>query len=216
MAFSEKVKLEVKRKSAFRCVVCGKPFVEIHHIIPQKDGGKDILDNAAPLCAYCHDLYGGNPEKRKQIKQMRDYWFQRVEKSGATIDKLLYIHEQDNDKITLFSNRNVAIYHVIFSYEKFEEAAQMIFELIKGAQKNSPNANRILYLDIDGHKNKSGGFDGDMFELQKDFILGFLMQYLYEVHMPICSVRNPKRQINEIPDVVKIFDDAVEMNKFIK
>ncbi len=52
-----------------------RPFVEVHHIIPQSDNGPDTLDNAAPLCAGCHSDYGGNPDKRKQIKEMRDFWY---------------------------------------------------------------------------------------------------------------------------------------------
>ena len=80
MAFSEKVKLEAKRRAAFRCVVCHRPFVEVHHIIPQHAGGSDDLSNAAPLCAGCHDLYGENPSKRKQIREMRDYWYEVIEK----------------------------------------------------------------------------------------------------------------------------------------
>ena len=75
MAFSEKVKNEAKRKACFRCVICHKAFVEVHHIIPQSDGGDNELENAVPLCASCHDLFGGNPEKRKQIRQMRDLWY---------------------------------------------------------------------------------------------------------------------------------------------
>jgi uncharacterized CHY-type Zn-finger protein len=80
MPFSESVKLEAKCKAHFACVACHQPFVEVHHIIPQAQGGSDDIDNAAALCAYCHDLIGGNPEKRKQIRQMRDFWYEFCEK----------------------------------------------------------------------------------------------------------------------------------------
>jgi hypothetical protein len=73
MAFSEKIKLEAKQRANFSCVICREAFVEVHHIIPQSEGGDDTIENAAPLCASCHDRYGGNPEKRKQIRQMRDW-----------------------------------------------------------------------------------------------------------------------------------------------
>lgn len=49
MGFSEKVKEEARRKSGFRCVICQEPFVEVHHIIPQSEGGEDTIENAAPL-----------------------------------------------------------------------------------------------------------------------------------------------------------------------
>ena len=77
--FSEAVKLEVKKKAAFRCCRCQSISVQVHHIIPQKDGGSDDIDNAAPLCSSCHDLFGANPIKRKEIRQMRDWWYERVE-----------------------------------------------------------------------------------------------------------------------------------------
>jgi hypothetical protein len=49
------------------------------HIIPQAAGGSDDLENAAPLCSSCHDLFGGNPDKRKQIREMRDLWYELCE-----------------------------------------------------------------------------------------------------------------------------------------
>jgi 5-methylcytosine-specific restriction endonuclease McrA len=76
MPFTEAVKLEAKQKAHFACVVCRQPFVEVHHILPQANGGSNDLDNAAPLCASCHDLFGGNPDKRKQIREMRDLWYE--------------------------------------------------------------------------------------------------------------------------------------------
>ncbi|HEY2711388.1 MAG TPA: HNH endonuclease signature motif containing protein [Chthoniobacterales bacterium] len=79
MAFSEVTKLEAKRRAHFMCVVCHQPFVEVHHIIPQAAGGIDDIENAATLCAYCHDLLGGNPDKCRQICQMRDLWYELCE-----------------------------------------------------------------------------------------------------------------------------------------
>ncbi len=80
MGFSEKIKLEVKRKSMFRCCRCQAVGVDVHHILPQKDRGLDEIDNAAPLCQNCHDQLGDNPNKRKEITQMRDNWYQVVGK----------------------------------------------------------------------------------------------------------------------------------------
>jgi len=79
MAFTEGTKLEAKRKAHFCCVICHQPFVEVHHIVPQAKGGSDDLDNAAPLCGSCHDLFGANPEKQKQIQEMRDFWWELCE-----------------------------------------------------------------------------------------------------------------------------------------
>ncbi|MDD3066560.1 MAG: HNH endonuclease [Candidatus Gracilibacteria bacterium] len=85
MAFPESIKLEVKKKAAFRCCWCQNVSVEIHHIIPEKDKGSDDIDNAAPLCPSCHSLLGDNPMKRKEIKEKRDWWYEEAKKmfSGA-------------------------------------------------------------------------------------------------------------------------------------
>src|SRR5262245_33993057 len=78
MPFSESLKVQVKKMAAFRCCRCHDIGVDIHHIIPQAHGGTDDIDNAAPLCQNCHDRFGANPEKRKEIRQMRDWWYEVV------------------------------------------------------------------------------------------------------------------------------------------
>lgn len=80
MAFSEVLKLQVKKKAMFRCCRCQNIGIDVHHILPQKDHGQDTLENAAPLCQNCHDQFGDNPIKRKEITQMRDHWYEIVEK----------------------------------------------------------------------------------------------------------------------------------------
>jgi len=80
MGFTENQKQKVKEKAAFKCCRCRTVGVQIHHIKPKKDGGLDEDDNAAPLCPNCHDYYGDNPSKRKEIKQMREWWYQTVSK----------------------------------------------------------------------------------------------------------------------------------------
>ena len=84
MPFSEHTKIEVKRRSAFRCCRCQTIGVDVHHIIPESDGGPDTFDNAAPLCQNCHDQIGQNPIKRKEIRQMRDWWYGVCERQYAT------------------------------------------------------------------------------------------------------------------------------------
>jgi hypothetical protein len=78
MPFTENLKLEVKRRSAFRCCMCEQFLgsVQVHHIEPQSDGGSDNFENAAPLCASCHDIFGNNRDKRKFIIQKRDWWYE--------------------------------------------------------------------------------------------------------------------------------------------
>lgn len=78
--FSEATKVFVRRKAQFRCCLCHDIGVEIHHIIPQVEGGDDDPDNAAPLCPTCHETYGANPNKRKLIREARDLWYEICER----------------------------------------------------------------------------------------------------------------------------------------
>jgi hypothetical protein len=87
MPFSEAVKLEVKRRAAFQCCRCREIGVDIHHIVPQAQDGSDDIDNAAPLCQNCHAQFGANPEKRKEIRQMRDWWYDVVREKYSTGDQ---------------------------------------------------------------------------------------------------------------------------------
>ena len=85
----------------------------------------------------------------------------------------------------------VALYHVIYKHEGFEETAQNLFKLVQQAQRLSPGKKRKLYLDIEGHRVKEGGFDADMLELQKEFLLNFLSLYLSELHCPLVDETKP-------------------------
>src|SRR5690349_13911958 len=84
MPFSEPLKALVRKKSHQRCCLCHAWDVEVHHIIPQEDGGSDDEDNAAPLCGTCHNQFGGNPDKRKVIRETRDLWFEICAKRFAS------------------------------------------------------------------------------------------------------------------------------------
>lgn len=95
MAFSEALKLKVKQKAHFHCCLCHSLGVEIHHIIPQSEGGSDEEDNAVPLCPTCHETYGANPEKRKFIRETRDFWYGVCQKRyAADSDRLRVIEEK--------------------------------------------------------------------------------------------------------------------------
>jgi len=105
---------------------------------------------------------------------------------------------------------SVAIYHVVYSHEDFNHAAQALFRLIKRAQRLRPGKRRKLFLDIEGHRNRQGGFDADMLELQQQFLIGFLGQFLSEIHGPLIKAKNPKPQENDIPESLEILDKRDE------
>jgi HNH endonuclease len=97
LPFTERLKLSVKRKAHFSCCLCHALGVEVHHIISQEEGGPDTEKNAAPLCASCHETYGANPQKRKFIREARDFWYELCAKRYASdadrLDKILSIVE---------------------------------------------------------------------------------------------------------------------------
>jgi hypothetical protein len=76
MAFSDTLKTEVRRKAHFRCCLCKEFDIEVHHILPEAEGGPDTEENAAPLCGKCHNIFGANPTKRKMIREARDHWYE--------------------------------------------------------------------------------------------------------------------------------------------
>ena len=100
--------------------------------------------------------------------------------------------------------RGVAIYHVVYPNEGFEHAAKTIFQLVQDAKRRSPGIPRHLYLDIDDHRNASGGFDADMDELQQEFLPKVLMPFLSEIHCPLAKLRNTKPQSDELPETLII------------
>jgi len=105
-------------------------------------------------------------------------------------------------------NRSIAIYHVVYEHEGFEESAQNLFKLVQNAQRRKPGKKRNLYLDIENHKNDDGSFDVAMIELQNEFLLGFLSRYLSEIHAPLVKAKNSHLQDNEIPPVLVIQDEG--------
>ena len=76
MAFSEKLKKQIRKRCHMRCCLCHDIGVEIHHIVPQAQNGADDERNAAPLCPTCHNRYGANPDKRKFLTECRDNWYE--------------------------------------------------------------------------------------------------------------------------------------------
>jgi hypothetical protein len=74
-----------------RCCICGILHkVQLHHIIPTEDGGKDDIDNAIPLCPNCHDEVHGSHASGKttrlysaaELRRHRERTIKQVEGEG--------------------------------------------------------------------------------------------------------------------------------------
>ena len=96
----------------------------------------------------------------------------------------------------------IAIYHRVYRRENFEKAAKDLIGLLYSAQEQMPNEPRALYVDIDGHRNDVGGYDADMQELQVEFGIEVLLQYVTELHFPLTSVVNSGVQKNDVPEKI--------------
>ena len=79
MAFSEGLKVKIRKRAHNQCCMCEAVGVDIHHVIPQKDGGPDTEANAAPLCPNCHRIHGDNPKSRKLIRERCETWYEICE-----------------------------------------------------------------------------------------------------------------------------------------
>lgn len=142
MSFSEDLKLQLRRKAAFRCCICQQFPVEIHHIVPQADGGPDDEGNAAPLCPTCHVTHGGNPDWRKKIREMRDHWYEVASIKFPT-----------SDVISLDSLNRAAVLGSTGQIK--EELMKYVYSLIESTQSRSlPRLTDILleglYLERNG------------------------------------------------------------------
>ncbi len=151
---------------------------------------------------------------------MRDEWWALVADrnkkllDSEEISNEVALLQEEPENVNLLKKKNtVAIYHCIYSDEDFETSAKILFNLVLSAQREKPNLKRVLFLDIEGHRNKKGGFDHDMFELQMHFILRFLMDYLKEVRMPLFAVKNKKRQKNDLPQYFSIVVGSIDLKQ---
>ena len=84
--FPESLKREIRNRANGRCCLCNEMPVDVHHIIPVKDGGDNTETNAAPLCPTCHRIYGNNPDHRKMIRERRDAHYEKCGGRDAAAD----------------------------------------------------------------------------------------------------------------------------------
>ena len=96
MAFSEDLKRRVRERAHYACCLCKQTSmsVEVHHIVPQSENGPDTEDNAAPLCPSCHADFGGNLEKRKRVKEQRDWWYAFCQQKAPTQPEWITVADQ--------------------------------------------------------------------------------------------------------------------------
>lgn len=100
MPFADEQKTRIRRRADMRCCVCRAVGVEIHHIVPQAEGGGDDDENGAPLCPSCHEMLGENPTKRRFIREARNNWYEVCDGRFAAEGRLERILEVASDRVT--------------------------------------------------------------------------------------------------------------------
>lgn len=76
--------------------------MEIHHILPQEQGGQDTFENAIPLCFDCHSDAGhyfakhpkGTRFSPQELKKHKETWFNIVKENKISIKEETYFHSR--------------------------------------------------------------------------------------------------------------------------
>lgn len=90
--FSRVTRIRALVAAARHCCVCHRykgVKVEVHHIVPQSEGGADDFDNAIPLCFDCHTDAGhynprhprGTRFSSRELRTHRDSWYEIVRRN---------------------------------------------------------------------------------------------------------------------------------------
>jgi hypothetical protein len=171
MAFSESLKIAVRKRAHFSCCLCHELEVDIHHIVPQSEHGPDDEENAAPLCPSCHGRYGANPEKRKFIREARDFWYETCENKFSLkqlndiAEKLQHLVTKEDLERIAFRNvsyvlgpSNGAVDDVPYSFEHEEFIHPLIVRELLGWL--SDRAATVIAIDLMS-ANRSNRFFGE-------------------------------------------------------
>ena len=109
----------------------------------------------------------------------------------------------DAPVIAMNFDNTVSLYHIVESDESFEQAADVVFGLLKKAQEQYPGWPRVFYLDILGHKGDRSGFDEDFFEFQQEFWFSTVAHFVTAFDTPLMGgLINPNPQRNDLPDEI--------------
>ena len=156
MGFPESLKVEIRKRANFRCCWCRRPSdsytVEIHHIIPKSEGEDNTFDNAAPLCPNCHDTYGGNPQKRKQIRERRDDWYEKCDIERRAIRNGSYVLGSSE------GGMQSSLEHSHYSFTREEFVHPLIVRELLGWLSDSTET--VISVDI-ASSNRSNRFYGE-------------------------------------------------------
>ncbi|MBL0386037.1 HNH endonuclease [Tumebacillus sp. ITR2] len=70
--FNPTVRAHIRERDGERCVLCGRPGREVHHILPRAQGGLGTADNGICLDSSCHHQAHRQPPVEKQLHRFRE------------------------------------------------------------------------------------------------------------------------------------------------
>ena len=124
MGFSKKIKEDILVASARHCCVCHRfkgVKIEVHHILPKEQGGKDSFENAIALCFDCHSDAGhynvkhprGTKLSIDELKKHKATWFDAVKYNAIpqkeeNLVHARYLITREFDIIKSISNRDLS------------------------------------------------------------------------------------------------------------
>lgn len=68
----EKIRPKVIERDHGKCILCGVPYEEVHHIKYRSAGGKNNIENLCCLCWHCHRIKihaGSHPREYRKVLQ---------------------------------------------------------------------------------------------------------------------------------------------------
>ena len=134
--FEDSIKTEAKRRGNFRCAACQKQFVEVQHIVPPAEDGSDEIDNAIPLCAFCHHRHGDNPGLRDKLRGLRDAWWARCEQGREGSGVIELNQELDQLRADYMSDTALAP-------ERVAEVKDLLLETIEGIRADVSSVDTV-------------------------------------------------------------------------
>lgn len=171
MSFPASVKIDLFVKCARHCCVCHErkgTNLEIHHMLPKKEGGLDTFENAIALCFECHadagHYFAGHPKGSKlspdELRSHRENWFRLVElhqlKEYQEASCILTI---DNDNFDGKFKPSFIKHTTIFSDRKSWIRAQELVGIDPMEQVNRIKANNKFGPGYFPHLNKINTYD---------------------------------------------------------
>jgi DNA gyrase/topoisomerase IV subunit A len=184
MPFSESIKNKVKENSNFQCCKCQSMFIDVHHIVPESEGGSNDIDNAVPLCPNCHRWYGGNSDLRKAIISMRNFHYENCKNQKLDIELLKKTHENLIDIQKTQQN-------ILDSQEKNFEKISV--EMKRVSESVTERFDEIMKKAKGGGYPDSTTFSNDVFSTSgtASVIFGNVLQRQEEIQKPDFVASSP-------------------------